>query len=99
MLKVFLATLDPMLVLFICMVIGFILNKLRLLPENAATVLSKLENYVLLPALTFNTFMKYCTVASLREKYMLIIYSSAAVLIAIGLAYLLSGFFTKNDYQ
>ena len=48
--QVFLATLDPMLVLFICMVVGFILNKLRLLPENAATVLSKLENYVLLPA-------------------------------------------------
>ena len=99
MLTVFFATLDPMLVLFMCMVIGFLLNKLRLLPENSATVLSKLENYVLLPALTFNTFMKYCTVASLKEKYMLMLYSTIAVLIAIAIAYLLSGFFTKGEYQ
>lgn len=36
-----------MLVMFLCMIVGFLANKLKLAPENAATVLSKLENYFL----------------------------------------------------
>ena len=43
MFDVFSATLSPMLVMFLCMVIGFILNKKKLCPENTTTVLSKLE--------------------------------------------------------
>ena len=58
--QVFLATLSPMLVMFTCMVIGFILNKKKLCPANTATVISKLETYVLCPALTVSTFSKYC---------------------------------------
>ena len=62
MLSTFQATLSPMLVMFLCIVIGFVLNKKKLCPANTATVLSKLENNVLIPALVINTFMKYCTV-------------------------------------
>lgn len=62
-----------MLVMFLCMIVGFLANKLKLAPENAATVLSKLENYFLAPALIINTFMKYCTVSSVTEQYKLII--------------------------
>lgn len=99
MLTVFTATLSPMLVMFLCMVIGFILNKKKLLPDSAATVLSKLENYVLVPSLIISTFMKYCTVASLAEQYKMILYCVLAVAVAIAAAYLLSGFFAKEKYQ
>ena len=64
---------SPMLVMFLCMIVGFLANKLKLAPENAATVLSKLENYFLVPALIINTFMKYCTVGTVTEQYKLII--------------------------
>ena len=99
MLSTFQATLSPMLVMFLCIVTGFVLNKKKLCPANTATVLSKLENNVLIPALVINTFMKYCTVASLREQYKLVLYCVIAVLIAIALAYPLSRLFEKDGYK
>lgn len=99
MLDVFLATLSSMLVMLCCMVVGFVLNKKKLCPENTTTVLSKLETYVLCPALTVSTFSKYCTVASLSEQYRLMFYSLLAVVIAITLAYALSPLFAKKGYN
>lgn len=100
MFETFKATLNPMLVLFLCMIIGFVLKKKALTPDNTATVLSKLENYVLVPALIINTFMKYCTVASIKEQYTLILYCLLALVIAILIAVVLSKFFAQNDaYQ
>ena len=97
--NVFLATLSPMLVMFACMVIGFILNKKKLCPDNTVTVLSKLETYVLAPALTINTFSKYCTVASLSEQYQMILYCLLALAIAIGISCLLTPMFTGKGYN
>ena len=37
--QVFLATLSPMLMMFACMVIGFVLNKKKICPDNTVTVL------------------------------------------------------------
>ena len=99
MLSTFQATLSPMLVMFLCIVIGFVLNKKKLCPANTATVLSKLENNVLIPALVINTFMKYCTIASLREQYSLVLYCVLSVLIAIALAYPLARLFEKSGYK
>ena len=53
--ETFRATLTPMLVMFLCMALGFIARKKNLVPENAAEVLSKLENYFFVPALILNT--------------------------------------------
>lgn len=99
MLSTFQATLSPMLVMFLCIVIGFTLNKKKLSPDNTATVLSKLENFVLVPALIVNTFMKYCTVASLRDQYKLILYSVLATVAAIALAHPVSNLFEKDAYK
>ncbi len=99
MVEVFKATLSPMLVMFVCLLAGFILNKKRLVPENGATVLSKLENYVFVPSLIINTFMKYCTVKSLSEQYKLILYSAVAVAVGVALAYILSPLFEKDEYK
>ena len=62
MLEVFLATLNPLLTLFMCMAIGFILKKAKVVPENTAKVLSNLENWVFLPSLSFTTMAKYCRI-------------------------------------
>lgn len=99
MAQVFTATLSPMLMMFACMVIGFILNKKKLCPENTTTVLSKLETYVLAPALTINTFSKYCTVASLSAQYQMILYCLLALAVAIALAFLLAPLFTARGYN
>ena len=97
--EVFLSTLSPMLMMFACMVIGYILNKKKLCPDNTATVLSKLETYVLAPALTINTFSKYCTIASLSEQYMRILFCLLILAIAIGIAFALTPLFTGKGYN
>lgn len=99
MLSVFTATLSPMLVMFLCILIGFVLNKKSFLPDNAATVLSKLENYIIVPSLIINTFMKYCTVASFRQQYKLVVYCIIAVLFGIGLAYIVAPIIEKDSYK
>ncbi len=98
MFDIFLATLSPMLFMLLCIVIGFILNKKKLCPESTTAVLSKLETYVLAPALAINTFSKYCTVQSLSEQYRMLLYNLLAISIAIGLAYLLAPLFAKKGY-
>ncbi len=98
MLETFGATLTPMLMLFACMVIGFVLNKFKILPRNAATVLSKLENFVLVPALIIKTFMNYCRVESLINQYKLILYSLIALSLALLISIPLSKVFDNKDY-
>ncbi len=99
MLEVFKATFSQMMVMFVCLLVGFILNKKKLVPDNGATVLSKLENYVLVPSLIINTFMDKCTVEALSKHYKLVLYSAVAVAVGVGLAYLLSGLFEKDEYK
>jgi len=96
---VFLSTLSPMLTMFACMVIGFILNKKKICPENTASVLSKLETNVLLPALTVYTFSKYCTVESLSSQYRQILFCGLTLAVAIALSFALAPLFAKKGYQ
>ncbi len=97
MLETFLATLTPMLTLFLYMILGFVAKKTKITPDNTATVLSKLENYILVPALIIQTFMKYCNVASIREQYKLILYCLVALVMALAIALPLSKVFAGKD--
>lgn len=98
MLDSFLATLSPMLVMFLCIVIGYVLRVKKLLPEDAATVMSKLENFVFVPALVLSNFMTNCTVESLSTHYVIVLYSVLALAVALIIAIPLSKLFAKNDY-
>lgn len=97
MLESFFATLSPMLMLFVCLLTGYILNKMKLFPESASTVLSRLEKYVFLPAMGFSTFSKYCTVPSIIGNIDIIPYSLLALVLAMAIAIPLSKAFEKND--
>lgn len=99
MLVVFQSTVAPLLMMFFCIIIGYVLNKMNLLPENTDTVLSKMETYVLVPALNISTFMNYCSVQSLASHHRLIIVSTILITAAVGLSYPLSKLFSKDSYQ
>lgn len=58
---IFNATISQMVFLFFLVVIGYILSRFKLIPENAETTLSKLENYIFIPALIMGTFVKNLT--------------------------------------
>lgn len=97
MFETFKATLSPMLVLFLCMILGYIAKKKALTPDNTATVLSKLENYFFVPALIINTFMKYCTISSIAQQYTMILYCLIALVLALVIALPLSKVFAGSD--
>lgn len=98
-LAVFESTLTPMLMMFTCIVIGYVLNKLKLLPENADTALAKLETYVLVPSLNIYTFMNYCRVESLSSHRYFIAVAVVLISVAVAIAYPLSILFSKQGYQ
>ena len=96
MLNTFIATLNPMLMLFLCIAIGFILNKAKILPENASKVLAKLETWVFCPALSFSTMATYCTVETLGTHAINVFLACCAVSIALAIAIPLSRLFVKR---
>ena len=99
MFVVFKSSLTPMLMMFTCIIVGYVLKKLKLLPENADTVLAKIETYVLVPALNISTFMNYCTWESLVSYRSFIIVSTVLIVSAVIISYPLSKIFTKDKYQ
>lgn len=99
MLQTFTATLSPMLETFVCMLIGFVLNKAKLAPANTGTVLSRLETHVLMPALILHTFVNYCTVDSIRGNSSLILFGLLGVILSILTANALCRPFSREPYQ
>ena len=94
--EIFISTLNQMLVMFLFILVGFITKKMSLLPDNTGTVLSKLENYVLVPALVLDTFMSYCHINSLAENYNLILYAVLLLAIAVIISISLSKYFARE---
>ena len=85
-----------MLMMFTLMALGFLLRKLKILPENADTVMSRLETYIFCPALSFGNLIGNCTVKTFSENSRLILYGGTIILVAILLAYPLSALFVRN---
>ena len=54
---VFLSTLNQMAFLFILIIAGFAVAKLKVVSSSATGILSKLENSIFIPALVLGTFM------------------------------------------
>ena len=99
MLSVFLSTLSPVMTMLTFIAIGFFLGKKKLLPENSDKTLSQLLTVLLSPATNILTFARYCTVTSLKENLPLLLISTVVCGVAIGIAYALAGFFSKETYQ
>ncbi len=97
MLGILYGALSPLLMLFLCISSGFLLNKLKLMPESTATVLSKCEKYLFMPALGYATFSKYCTVSTISENANILTYSLIAIIVAMIIAIPLSGAFEQHD--
>ncbi len=96
MLDTFLATLTPMLTLFICMAIGFAACKTKILPENSAKVMAKMETWIFCPALSFVTMARNCTVQTIGAHAINITISLFSVMLALGISIFLARFFVKN---
>ncbi len=95
---VFISTLNQMGLLFLFIAIGYLLAKIKVIPENAATVLSKLENFVLIPASVLATFMRKFTVDGIGNALEFFIGGFITILISIPIAMLVARICSKDAY-
>jgi len=96
--SIFLATLNQTSFLFGLIIIGYILVKCKVLPENSASVLSKLENAVFIPALVMGTFIENFTVERICVAWKLLTVSFTIAFLAIPFAILVSKLVDKDKY-
>ena len=73
--QAFIPVLNQMLYLFACIMLGWAVKKMKLLPDNADQTISKLLSYVILPALVINSFYNNCTIENLTANVPLLLYS------------------------
>ena len=92
------ATTGQMLVLFSYIFLGFLLAKLKTVPDNSATVLSKLENNLFVPALVLGTFAGNFRVEKLSAAWQLFAVSFLICFVMIFLAVLVSKYCSKDSY-
>ena len=81
---VFVATLEQTGFLFLFILMGYFLAGKKLVPDNSQAVLSKLENYIFIPALVLGTFIENFTPEKITVAAELLLSSLALGLIAIG---------------
>ena len=91
-------TLGQMTVLFVLILLGWLLVKLKAVPENAAAVLSKLENNLFVPALVLGTFVNNFTTGKLEAARDLFLISFAICLVMMALAVLVAKGCAKDPY-
>lgn len=96
--NIFSTTLNQTSFLFGLIVIGYILVKLKVLPENSASVLSKLENNVFIPALVMKTFIENFTIERISVAWKLLACCFILILIVIPFSILVSKLSTKDSY-
>ena len=89
--------LNQMVYLFGFIIIGYVLYKLKAVPENAMTTLSKLESTLFIPCLVLGTFINGFTAEKLRISGTLFLLSTAMLFIMIPVAMLISRLVYRGD--
>lgn len=72
--------------------------RFNFLPKNSDAILSKLENYLFIPALVLNTFIDNFTVDKLTSAAYIIIFSVILEIIVIAVAVLSTRFIEKDKF-
>lgn len=92
------ATVGQMMVLFSLIFMGYVVAKMKVVPENSATVLSKLENNLFVPALVFGTFVENFTIEKLSMAWKLFLVSFVICIIMMFLAIVVATCCSKDQY-
>lgn len=85
-------------VLFTFILIGFVLCRFRLVPNESSVVFSKLENKIFMPAVIINTFWTNCTIKNISEKWVYMLYSTVLLMVCIVTGFIISRFLTDDEY-
>ncbi len=86
-------------ILLVFIIVGYLLKKADVIPENGATILSKMLFYVFVPAMNFQTFSQRLTMENLYEQTEVIFYSIVILLLTVLGGKLLGKLFSKDSYE
>ena len=89
---------NPLLYMFLFIAAGFVLRKRKVLPDNAAAVLSRLESDFIIPGVVLNSFIRYCTFESIKAYAKPMLLSLFLEILLILLSGPLSKLFVKDGY-
>ena len=92
----FIAIFDQMLFLFSCILIGYLLRKTDVIPEESATVVSRIENSVCIPALILSITLSNNDIQTLATNSVTILYAAVVVVLSCVAEYILAPMLTKN---
>jgi predicted permease len=93
---IFVPTLNQIAYLFLLIFIGYIIIKIGVMPKNSDTVLSRMENYLFIPALVLSTFMSNFNVEKIKFYGEFFLVGFILCLVGIILAIILSKIFFKD---
>lgn len=93
---VFGLVLNQMLMMFSFIMVGFALRKTKILPTDSDKTFSRLETYVLVPALNFFNQLNYCTVETLSSNIRLTLYGGAVFIVGLILAQPIASLFVRK---
>lgn len=97
MATIFFATLEQMFFLMSFIIIGFSLTRTKILDRYAAVMLSRLGNYVFIPAFYARTFMQQFTIQTLKDSWKILLISCATMLVSVPIA-VIFGRITKDSF-
>ena len=95
----FTTTLTQTASLLIFIALGYMLGKLRLVPDNTHSALSKLETNLFVPALVLNIFISNFTTDKLTVAWQLLLCSCAVLFVGLGISLLLCRLCAKDKYE
>lgn len=96
---VFFTTLNQTVILLLFILAGYILARCKAVPENAASVLSNLENNFLVPAMIVETFIRNFTADKLTVARDLLLCSFLVTLVFIFIGVFCARFCSKDRYE
>lgn len=96
---IFWTTLNQTAFLLSFIVLGYILSRGKFIPDNSQAVLSKLENYVFIPALVLGTFINNFSVEKLTTARDLLLGSLVLALIFIAISIPCVRMCSKDKYE
>ncbi len=95
---VFYLTLDRILLLFMFILAGFLLVKIKALPRTSGEVLSKLENNLLIPALVFSTFASSFKLEKIGVAWKLFVLGAVVCVIMMIFSWIFVPRITKDKF-
>lgn len=97
--ELFVATSNQMIYLFALILIGYILAKIKVLPDGTSKVLAVLENNVFIPALVAGTFISNFTMEKLKTSGGLFAFSFVWMIFLIPFSIFVPKWIVKDEHK